>query len=70
MKVDDQIPEYLLKRWEEERIERESFEDREFLGWEDPGADCFDRSPEHIDRLTDVMEAEDTSSYWEEGRVW
>lgn len=62
---------FLPPKTEAERLEEMyAFEDRAELGWSDPGADCFDRSPERIDRLTDEMEREDDSRYWEEGRVY
>jgi hypothetical protein len=60
----------LLPQTEDERLEAMyAFEDRAYLGWEDPGNDALDRSPEHIDRLTDVMCAEDLSTIDEDGWV-
>ena len=46
------------------------FEDRAFLGWEEPSNDALDRTPERIDLLTERMDAEPTSDYDLEGRVW
>jgi hypothetical protein len=45
------------------------FEERAFMGWEEPSNDAIDRSPEKSDLLYDQMEAEDYSSFDEDGMV-
>jgi hypothetical protein len=62
---------YLLPpRTEAERLEEMyAFEARAYMGWEEPGNDGVDRTPDSSERLYDAMEREDYSSFDEDGMV-
>lgn len=45
------------------------FEARAYMGWEEPGNDGVDRSPEKSERLAEYMEHEDLSTFDEDGAV-
>lgn len=46
-----------------------AFEERAYMGWEEPGNDGVDRTPERVDLLTERMEAENYESFDEDGWV-
>lgn len=54
---------------QEEYAEMLAFEATHYMGWDEPGNDGVDRSPDSSERLYDQMEREDYSSFDDDGMV-